>query len=62
MFKSPNKKEFENIFQELIYQPREVADAIVRYVFKDKRDTLFGDVASGKLYRNFNILHIDNED
>jgi hypothetical protein len=62
MFKSPNKKEFENIFQELIYQPRDTADEIVRHAFKDKRDTLFGDVASGKLYRNFNLLHIDNED
>ena len=62
IFKSPNKKEFENIFQELIYQPKDVADEIVRYVFKDKRDTLFGDVASGKLFRNFNLLRIGNED
>ena len=62
MFKSPNKKEFENIFQELIYQPKDVADEIVRYVFKDKRDTLWGDVASGRLFRNFNLLRIGNED
>ncbi len=62
IFKSPNKKEFENIFQELIYQPRDVADEIVRFVFKEKRDTLFGDVASGKLFRNFNLLRIGNEE
>ena len=62
MFKTSNKKEFENIFQELIYQPKDVADEIVRFVFRDKRDTLFGDVASGKLYRNFNLLRIGNED
>ena len=61
IFKSPNKKEFENVFVELIYQPRDVADDIVRFVYKEKRDTLFGDVASGKLYRNFNLLRINNE-
>jgi hypothetical protein len=62
MFKSPNKKEFANIFEELIYQPKQIADEIIRYVFKDKRDTLFGAVTTGQLYRNFSRLKINAED
>ena len=61
MFKSPNKKEFSNIFEELIYQPKQIADEIVRYVFKDKRDTLYGVVTTGQLYRNFSRLKINAE-
>ena len=61
MFKTANKKEYLNIFEELIFQPKDVADAITRYVFQKPRDTLFGDVANGHLYRNFSLLKINDE-
>lgn len=61
-FKPNNKRELESIFGELIFQPKSVADEIVRFTFRDKRDTLFGDVSTGKLYRNFSLLHINEAD
>ena len=56
MFAPPNKKEYQSLFDELIFLPKETADDIVRYVFKNKHDTLMGNTLDGKLYRNFNLL------
>ena len=57
-FKPANKKEMESVFSELVFQPKSVADEIMNYVFKEKRDFLFGDAVNGKLYRNFHLLEI----
>ena len=56
MFKSPNRKEFENLFNELLFKPKDVADEIMQTVFREKRDFLFGNCLTGHLYRNFNSL------
>jgi hypothetical protein len=61
-FKPANRKEIENIFSELIFQPKSVADEILEYTYKNKRDFLFGDASTGKLYRNFNLLKINGEE
>ena len=58
MFKPRNKKEGANIFEELIFLDPKLQEELYRYVFQDRHDFLFGDVASGKLYRNFNELEV----
>jgi len=52
MFKPRNKKEGQNIFEELIFLDPKLQEELYRYVFQERHDFLFGDVASGKLYRN----------
>ena len=56
MFAPPNKREYQSLFDELIFLPKETADEIVRYVFKNRHDTLMGNTLDGTLYRNFNLL------
>jgi hypothetical protein len=56
MFAPPNKKEYQSLFDELIFLPKETADEIVRYTFTGRHDTLMGNTLDGKLYRNFNLL------
>jgi hypothetical protein len=59
-FKPPNKKEIESIFTELVFQPKQVADEIVKYVFDEPRVFLFGSATDGKLYKRFNLLEIND--
>lgn len=59
-FRPANKKEIESIFSELVFKPKSVADEIIAYVFKEKRDFLYGDASTGKLYRNFSLLEIED--
>jgi hypothetical protein len=56
MFAPPNKKEYQSLFEELIFLPKDTADDIVRYAFQNRHDTLMGNTLDGKLYRNFNML------
>ena len=60
-FKPPNKKEIESIFTELVFQPKHIADAIVRYVYDEPRAFLYGCATDGKLYKRFNLLEINDE-
>lgn len=60
MFKPANKKEYISLFEELLHQPREVAEAVTTYVYKDgKHSFLFVDIFSGELYKRFNRLLLD---
>jgi hypothetical protein len=56
MFAPPNKKEYQSLFEELIFLPKDTADDIVRFAFQNRHDTLMGSTLDGKLYRNFNLL------
>ena len=56
MFAPPNKKEYQSLFDELIFLTKDIADEIVRYVFQNRHDTLMGNTLDGTLYRNFNLL------
>ena len=56
MFAPPNKKEYQSLFEELIFLPKDTADDIVRYAFQNRHDTLMGNTLDGELYRNFNLL------
>ena len=59
MFAPANRKETQSVFEELIFLPKDAADELVRYVFRDKHDTLFGNTLDGSLHRNFNRLVLD---
>ena len=58
MFKPANKKEYESLFNELVHQPRDVADAIMRFVFRERHDFLSVDIQSGDMFRNFGKLSV----
>mmetsp|Transcript_36540 Transcript_36540/g.86810 ORF Transcript_36540/g.86810 Transcript_36540/m.86810 type:complete len:247 (+) Transcript_36540:1878-2618(+) len=57
-FKPRNKKEMENIWQELIFLPRETAEALLRWVYDKPHDFLFADVNTNSLCRNFDLIHV----
>ena len=59
LFKPRNKKEAENIFEELIFLPKEDSEAVMRHVYKEPHDFMFGVTDSGKLHRNFNELELE---
>ena len=61
-FKPRNKRELEVLFEELIFLKKEAAEEVVRYVFQDPHDFLFGITDTGKLHRNFNELKMGGED
>ena len=58
--KPRNKKEYQSVFEEMLDIPRNEADEIMQYVFKNKHDQLFLDKWSGAMYRNFNKLNVEN--
>ena len=59
LFKPKNKKEFESVFEEVLFQPKHIIDEVSKHVFKKAHDFLFFDVNNGNLYRNFNRLDIE---
>ena len=56
-----NKRELELLFEELIFLPKETAEEVVRYVFKDPHDFMFGITDTGTLHRNFNELRMGGD-
>jgi GTPase SAR1 family protein len=53
-----NKKEYLSVFEELIHSPKEEADHIAQYVFKNKHDSMYISIEDNKIYRNYNLLHL----
>lgn len=62
VFKPRNKKETENIFEELIFLSKTASESVVRYCYKDPHDFMFGITNTGELHRNFNALVIPEQD
>ena len=60
--KLTNKMEAENIFSELMFQPKPVYEAILRYTFKKPHDFLYLDIVNNKIYKNWNELNIKSPD
>ena len=54
--KPKNKKEYESIFEELIFLQKDQGDELIKYVFKKPHDFLLSNIETGELYRNFNKL------
>lgn len=61
-FKPRNKKEMENIWEELIFLPRNTAEALLRWLYREPHDYLFADVNTNTLYRNFDLIKIEEGD
>jgi len=61
VFKPANKKEFENIFTELIYLPKDQVEALTRHIFdKDgAHNFMMLDTTTSQIHKNFNQLVID---
>lgn len=58
LFKPKNKREFESVFEEVLFQPKHIIDEVSKHVYKKAHDFLYFDVNNGELYRNFNKLDI----
>ncbi len=56
--KISNKKEAQNIFEELVFQPRTVYEVLLKYVYKKPHDFMFMNVIDNKIYKNWNLLNI----
>lgn len=56
--KISNKKEAQNIFEELVFQPKVVYEALLKYIYKKPHDFMFMNVIDNKIYKNWNELNI----
>ena len=65
LFNTKNKKEIENIFDELILIPKNDFFQVMKYVFKKKKDFMYLDTNKDfntMFHRNFNQLVLDIKD
>jgi hypothetical protein len=58
-YKPRNKIEFHTIFEELVQLPREIADSLSRFIFDIKYNFVFLDCTSGKIYKNFDLIKVN---
>ena len=58
VFKSNNKLEYESIWNEMLFLPKDVGEALIRYVYKAPHDMLYLN-ADGEMYRNFAALTLE---
>ena len=61
MFK-PSKVEFENLFDELFEQKKDMALDIMKYVFTNPHDYLMLNVDSQRMYKNFDEIIVKQDD
>lgn len=61
LFRPRNKKEAESIWEELLFIPRKTGDALLKFVYRDMHDFLFGNANTGEVYRNFNRVDIADD-
>lgn len=61
-FKPRNKKEFSNIWEELLFIPRDVADALLRWLYDEPHTFMFADVGTGDIFRNFDLISYEEKD
>lgn len=60
LFQLSNKREFQGLFEELLFLPKHEADMVYQAVYQRRHDFMYVDVLEGVkgLYRNFNHLRI----
>jgi hypothetical protein len=61
LFKTKNKKEFECVCSELINLNKEDSLTLFNYCFDEPYTHLDIDTVENKLYKNFNLLHLEEE-
>ena len=59
MLKFRNKREFQSIFSEIIFLEPQMADELMRFVFREPHDFLFCDVERSLFFRNFDRIAIE---
>ncbi len=59
LFKPRNKKEFANVFEELIFLDKDTADKLQRYVYDIPYQFMLADVDNGVIHKNFDELSIN---
>ena len=62
MLKPRNKREYAAIFDELIFLEPQLADKLMRFVFKERHDFLFCDVEKSEFFRNFDPIKLNAEE
>lgn len=62
LFRPRNKKEAESIWEELMFVPRKLGEALLRYVYREPHDFLYGISATGEMYRNFNLIELPEDE
>jgi hypothetical protein len=60
LWKCNNKKEYINIYEELMPMDKDVFEQVVKYSFQEPHDFLFMDVDNAIFYKNFNKLIISS--
>ena len=60
LFKPRNKKEYQNVFEELLFIDREAAEKLQGFIYDEPYKFLFADVDSGHLHKNFDRLIIND--
>jgi hypothetical protein len=60
MWKPTNKREFQSVFEELVYLDKDSADKLAKFVFREPYDHLFLDVNRSHFARNFNTLTLED--
>jgi Cdc6-like AAA superfamily ATPase len=60
-YKPRNKLEFLKIFEELIQLPKETAEDLMRYVYDKKYAFLFADCSTGEVFKNFDLIRINDD-
>lgn len=60
MFKPRNKREYANIFEELIYLDRDTADRLMEFIFDEPYSFLFANTDAGIICKNFDSITITN--
>ena len=59
MLKFRNKREFQTIFDEIIFLDPQLADELMRFVFREPHDFLCCDVEKSLFFRNFDRVSIE---
>jgi hypothetical protein len=62
MVAKPSKVEFENLFDELFEQKKDMALDIMKYVFTKPHDYLMLNVDSQRLYKNFDEIIVKQDE
>ena len=58
-FKPRNKKEFNAIFDEIVFLDRDTADRLLQFVFDKPHAFLFCDIEAGLFHKDFDLLNIE---
>ena len=59
MFKPRNKKEYQNIFEELLFIDRDIGDKLQGFIYDKPYSFMFSDIDTGEIFKNFDLVKIN---